>query len=307
MAHGVLFALLTAACWAVSPMFMASIGRRIGAWHTNLLRILLAELALLMVILPTYLLLHGSVAWPSAAQCGWIILSGLGGMAVGDVFFYEALVVIGPRRAIKLNTLAPVWAIALGYVINREALPATTLAGAALVIAAVVYATFRQTSVAGGAVAPEPPRMGVGGFLLGLGAAFCTGLGSVLARRAFQISDPPLDPILATTLRVGIAAATLWAFALATGSARQAVSRLTLPGLRGRLAAGVLLGPLGGMLCYLLALQSLRAGLVSTLVATSPLLTMPILAVRYRLRLGWDIVAATVLAVAGVWLIHLSA
>jgi drug/metabolite transporter (DMT)-like permease len=346
---GIVLSLATAVFWGISPVFMASVGRRIGSYHTNLLRLLIATLVLIVIVFPVYLLLHGPVGLPTRVQLLWIVASALGGMVVGDMFFYETLVIAGARRAIKLTTLAPVFAILLAWFVNGERLSIRLLGGAALIIAAIMYATFRQTTVAAGdeiagdacgrrsaastptggsrrgtdvtdsagedtggttgddpASKGEPSHLSVAGLCCGLVAAFCTGLGSVLQRRAVQSSPGlPLDPIVATIIRVGLAAAVMWVWPLFTGQSGTVLRHLRDGPLRGRLLGGIACGPLGGMLCYIGALSLADAGLVSTLAAASPLVTIPIMSVRYRLRIGWDVVFATVVAVAGVAVVSL--
>ncbi|MFI5380001.1 MAG: DMT family transporter [Tepidisphaerales bacterium] len=301
---GVALSLTTAGFWALSPMFMASVGRRIGSYHTNLLRLVIAALALCLFVLPGYLLMHGPAHLPTRPQLAWVLASGIAGMVIGDIFFYETLVIAGPRRAVKLNTLAPVFAIFLAWFINGEHLSARVLGGALLVIIAIMYATFRQTTAAVDdepAARGEPARMGLAGFLCGVASAFCVGLGSVLQRKAFQSTpELPLDRIVATVIRVGAAAGIMWVWPVIRGQAPAVLRHMGNAPLRSRMLAGVVFGPLGGMLCYISALSLIEAGLVSTLVAASPLITIPVMAAKYRIRIGWDIVLATAVAVAGV-------
>jgi drug/metabolite transporter (DMT)-like permease len=151
MSLGVGLALMTAVLWALSPMFMASVGRRIGAHPTNLLRLLIAGTFFVGIVLPVYLLAPGEVAWPTARQWLWLILSGWVGMVAGDACFYEALVLLGPRRAIKVNTIAPVVALAVGWLWQNETLTGRGLLGAGLVIGAVTYTAFTEATRGGAA------------------------------------------------------------------------------------------------------------------------------------------------------------
>src|SRR5512143_279300 len=92
---GVGLSLLTAFCWALSPMFFASAGRRIGSFPVVLLRSMLAGL-LLVAVLPAYAAARGG--WPAAPSVGqvlWLAASGLSGMGIGDVLIYESLVLLG--------------------------------------------------------------------------------------------------------------------------------------------------------------------------------------------------------------------
>jgi drug/metabolite transporter (DMT)-like permease len=58
------------------------------------------------------------------------------------------------------------------------------------------------------------------------------------------------------------------------------------------------------MIRYVSALKFAQAGVVSTLSSISPLILLPIVYLRYKSRIGWDVVAACVLAIAGVALIQ---
>lgn len=300
-AAGIGFSVGTSVFWAVSPMFMASVGRRIGSFNTNLLRALLAGVVLLAGVLPAYVMVAGIPAGPTAAQWAWLAASGVVGMVVGDACFYEALVLLGPRRAVKVNTLAPVVAVALGAIFQKEALTGRVLAGAVLVIGTVTYATFANTGPAreGGAV--EPGRMSAAGLAFGVISAVCIALGSVLGRQAFRAGE--LDAVVATVVRVNSAAAVLWGFTMLRGRAGPVLAHMKDPAVRGRLAWGTAFGPLAGMMCYVSALKWSPAGLVSTIVATSPLVVIPLVAVRYRVRVGAGVVIAAVVAVVGVGMI----
>jgi drug/metabolite transporter (DMT)-like permease len=71
------------------------------------------------------------------------------------------------------------------------------------------------------------------------------------------------------------------------------------------LLAGVVFGPTLGMLCYIAALKSAPAGIVTTITFMAPLLIIPIGARLYRTRIGWAALAGTLLSLAGVILLGL--
>jgi drug/metabolite transporter (DMT)-like permease len=300
---GVALSLATAVAWAVSPLFMASVGRRIGSQNTNFLRAAIAAIVLAGAVLPIYALARGEWSMPTTAQTAWLVASGTVGMVVGDACYYEALVLLGARRAVKINTLAPVVGVFVGWVALGEALGPMALIGSALVIAAVAYAAFVNTARPG-TTSAEPGRMSATGLLCGLISAACIGLGSVLGRQAYKVAAPrPLDPIVATTVRVACAAALLAVIAVVQRRAGAAVRALNDPAVRSRLLYGTLLGPLIGMVGFVSALKFAPAGLVSTVISTSPLVILPIVAVKYRMRVGLGLISAGVLAVAGVAMI----
>jgi drug/metabolite transporter (DMT)-like permease len=293
-------AVSTAVVWGISPMFMASVGRRIGSWHTNLLRVFLAFLVLCFLVLPAYWFLRGGVVLPRLNQCGWLAISGLVGMVIGDACYYEALVLLGPRRAVKLNTLAPVVGLGVGAFWQHETLDGRAMIGAALVIAAVMYAALANSDPPEGE-SREPGKMSALGLLCGLISATCIGLGSVLGRQAYRVqADAPLDAIAATVVRVGFAAIVLWTFALVRGQAGRTLKFLSDGAVRQRLAWGTLLGPIVGMLGFVSALKFAPAGLVSTIISTSPLVILPVVAVKYGVRIRPAVVCALLAEVVGV-------
>jgi drug/metabolite transporter (DMT)-like permease len=76
------------------------------------------------------------------------------------------------------------------------------------------------------------------------------------------------------------------------------------PFVRDRILLGTLLGPTLGMICYVSALKYTKTGVVSTLSSISPLVLLPIVYLRYKTKIGWDVVIACVLAIAGVAIIQ---
>lgn len=303
---GVALSLATSVLWVISPMFIASVGRRIGSYPTNLLRSLLATGGFLLLVLPAYALLRGDLPIPTAGQAMWLCFSALGGMVLGDAFFYEALVLLGPRRAVKINTLAPVVALTLGWIFLNEKLTGYALIGAAIVIAAVMYATFAN-STEDDSQNKEPGAVTPFGLFCGFTSAVCVALGTVLGRQAYKVAaTQPLDGLVATTIRVGSATVVLWLFAIVRGQSRSVLAHLKDAQVRSRLIPGAAMGAFAGMTCYITALKFAPAGLVSTLVATSPLVIVPLVAIRYKTRLRLDIVVAAAAAVVGVALISLT-
>jgi drug/metabolite transporter (DMT)-like permease len=299
---GIALSLATAALWAVSPLCFASAGRRIGSWHVVILRALFAAL-LLILLLPAYGLLSGAaLEVPTASQVLWLLTSALTGMVFGDVLGFESLVILGPRRTMQVLMLAPVASVLFGWWLLGETLGLRALVGIALVLAASTYAVLARPANA--EASREPGRVSLSGVLMAVGAAIFVGAGAVAGRQAFR-TGPPLDAFLATTIRVASCAAMLWTVPVCTRAAGRSVVHLRDPHVQGRLALGVLCGPFGGMLTYVFALKHLEAGLVSTLAALSPLFMLPLVAARYRTRLGLGVVLATAAAAAGVAMISI--
>lgn len=299
-ATGAAFSIVTATLWAISPVIMASAARRIGAQNVNVLRIAIAT-AFFLLLLPVYaLLVEGPLPLPSAVAIGYLVVSALTGMVIGDFFYYETLVLMGPRRAAQMNTLAPVASVLFAWLWMGERLSWTALGGIALVLGSISFATWIDRKPKENS--REPGHVSAKGVAFGLGAAACTGLGAVFTRWAYH-DDASLDPILAATLRVGSAALMLWTIPVYQRRVAQTVAHLADPGARVRLIAGTATGAFGGLLFYVMAFKYAPAGIVSTLAAMSPLLIIPIVSLKYRTWIAPPIVIATATAIAGVALI----
>lgn len=307
--HGLLLALSALVCWSFAPFCFAAVGRRIGPLATNMLRLALAVLALLAIALARRLL-GISVPLPHAASIAWLAASGVIGLTIGDAFLYRAFVRLGPERTSQIQTLAPASTAALAWLGLGEILSRKQAAGMALILAGVLAATTsaaraaRRRGTAERASRPgRPGGLGQGAWAA-IWSALFQGLGTVLARKAF-LAQGDLDPVLATAIRIGSGMAGLWALARARGPWRPILGAWTEKRTLRLLLGGVIFGPTLGMLCYIAALKSAPAGIVTTITFMAPLLIIPIGAGLYGTRIGWAAIAGTALSLAGVILLGL--
>lgn len=293
---GVVLSLGTAVFWGISPLCFASAGRRIGSYAVALLRLALATGLLLAILLVYQCVAHVPISSPRFWQWFWLGISGITGMGLGDLLGYEALVTLGPRRATQVNTLAPVASVLLAWAWLGEHFRLVTLLGMAIVLAATSYAVLVCSRAEDDS--REPGKVTAWGLFCAVSGAVLMGAGAVAARQAFLAG--PIDPLLATTIRVGSTAVLLWAAALVRGEPASLCRHMADPLVRNRIVLGTLFGPTFGMICYVSALKFSPAGLVSTIASMSPLVVLPLAYLRYKARIGWDVVAACALAVAGV-------
>ncbi len=286
--------------WGISPLLFASAARRIGSYPVALLRLALAT-GLLLAILPAYrVATQIAIFMPTGPQWMWLLVSGILGMGFGDLLGYEAMATLGPRRTSQLGTVAPVAAVLLGWVWLGETFRPVTLLGIAVVLAATSYAVLVRSRQEEGD--REPGEVSGWGLFCAVAGAVLMGVGAVTLREAFRLG--PIDLLLATTIRVGGTAAFFWLIAAVRLDVVRIWRTMGDPPVRSRVLLGTLLGPFAGMICYVSALNFLQAGLVSTLSSISPLVLLPIVYLRYKARIGWDVVAACATAIAGIAIIQ---
>jgi drug/metabolite transporter (DMT)-like permease len=300
--RGIFLAALALGCWSLAPFCFTAVGRRIGPLATNMLRLALATLALGGFALVRRL--SGfSVPSPHLEASLWLAASGVVTLTIGDFFLYRAFVTVGPARTSQFQTLAPAATALIAWLALGEYLTGRQLSGMALILGGVLTATSSAARAGGFRDAIRLGSFKNGAWAAILSALF-QGMGTVLARKGF-LSQPDLDPVLATAIRVGAGTAGLWAYARSRGPWRPVLGAWTEKRTLRILLAGTVFGPTLGMLCYIAALKSAPAGIVTTITFMAPLLIIPIGARLYGTRIGWAALAGTALSVAGVVLLGL--
>jgi len=289
-------ALGAATCWAVTGMISAGPAGYLGAPAFNRVRQVFVT-----GLLTIYVLATGAWRELDAANVGPLLLSGLIGIFVGDTLLFAALNRLGPRRSGILFALnAPITAL-LGWLVLGEGLSTSSIAGIALTASGVFLAIIfgkRRSQIHEWETIKGPLWIGV---LLGLGAATGQAIGSILAR---PVMETGIDPLLASLLRVGIAAFCLSVLIQLPIPSVKPRRPLTLKvaamtALTGVLALGM------GMTLLLFALSGGKVGIVSTLSATTPVMILPMLWLKTGERPAGGAWAGAALVVIGMALIFI--
>jgi uncharacterized membrane protein len=295
---GHLAALGTASCWAVSALAFDAAGRRIGSLTLNLIRLVLA-LGFLSL-----------AAWASrgvplpldapARAWFWLAVSGLAGFTFGDLCLFRSFLLLGPRLSMLMMSLAPPLTALIGWLALGEALGGRDLLGMTLTVAGIAWAILERRP----AVLPDRPplpRPTPAGLALGFGGALGQAAGLVLAK----IGLPGVPVLAATQVRViaGIAGYALLFAAL--GWWRRLGPALKDRPALGYASIGAFFGPFLGVSLSLFAVREILAGVAASLMATTPILIIPLVVLLKRERVGLGGVAGACLAVAGVALLFL--
>ena len=284
MFTGALAALAAALCWTAASSLWRGLATSLSASQLNLLKNLLA----LALLAPGLLLLP----WPSAGSrsLGLLIASGVLGIALGDSLYFAALRRLGTRRCLTIDAGGPAVTALAGLVWLAEWPTARQWGGLALISLAVVLVA-RQRSIRPAAAGGDE-RLGV---LLALGALACGSGGALLARAALRGSE--LLPLQAACLRLLAAAVVLlplWR-GLPLGPPRPRPAQRRWP----LWLAATLLGTAAGIVLQQTALQQLPGALAVALMATAPVMALP-LASREGDRPGFSGLLAALLALLGV-------
>lgn len=295
---GEIAALLTSACWAFTGIFFTIGGRRVGSQTVNLTRLLLAFLIMLVihrVALGKWLPLGAS-----ANNWGWLALSGVIGLTLGDAALFQALVFIGPRLASLLMALVPIISTILAWIFLGETLSPADLLAVLLTVGGVAWVVLERTGQSADSSAPKHFRLGV---LLGLAAATGQSLGLLTSRFGLANNFPVVS---ANLIRILAGGAALWALGFINGSAWRAAGHLRQDRRAfWAIVGGTVVGPVIGIMASLVAVQHAPLGIASTLMSLTPIMMLPLVVVAFREQVSRRAIGGTVLALAGVSLIFL--
>lgn len=287
----VALSLAAAVCFAVSALFVNSVGGRIGPLQLSRWQI---GLSFLMTGAMTLVL--GGWRTVDLEKALWLVGSSAAGIMFASLTFVATIQITGPRISALLFTTAAPFALALGYLFRGETANPAQGAGAALIVAGIVLAVLGPREDEGARV-QKPLWVGVAlGLLTSLGQA----TGSLLARPAMLEGA---DPVAAIAVRTG--AATLFFLALLAVPALRPAAMPDPFSLR-KIGFAALSGMAVGMSFLMAALANGDVGIVTTLSSTMPILILPMVWLLYGRRprpLAW---IGAALAVAGTALISLS-
>ncbi|SIQ13871.1 Uncharacterized membrane protein [Alkalispirochaeta americana] len=294
-------ALATAFCWAITCLSFEAAGKRVGSLQVNLLR-----LGFALPIFTAYLMVRQGQLFPRDADWHiwiWLSSSGIVGFFLGDLFLFQAFVDVGARMAMLIYATVPPLTALMGWLILGEHLEPAQFAAMGITVAGIILVTTGKPSAPPKSAAPSTPIHihTVRGIWFALLGALGQALGLVLSR----FGAPDYDPFAATQIRALAGFLSFLLFFLCTGRIRRALASFRdLPACR-HILRGAFFGPFLGVSLGLLAAQKTSTAIASTIMATVPILLIPIAIIGFRQTVTMRETAGALLAVGGVALLFL--
>ena len=296
---GEIAALLTAACWTVTAMAFESAGKRVGALSLNLIRLVMG-----LVFLGIYNAIINDGLFPDATryQWFWLVLSGLVGFVLGDLFLFRSFILIGARIAMLIMALVPPITALIGWITLGEMLSPREFLGMALTLLGIVLVMVVKVEWKKGALG-RTLKAGplVLGSLLALGGAVGQAAGLVLSKKGMQ----DMNAFSATQIRImaGVVGFSLvitdfkrWRHLFGALKDLKAMKTMTL---------GSFTGPFLGVSFSLLAVQHTDTGIAATLMALTPVMIIPPALLMKKERIKALEIIGTLITVGGVALFFL--
>ena len=299
MGIGEFAALASAFLWAATSFIYSHL--RLSAWVLNLSKCLIAcgffsvHLAVLKLWLPDYSIDASVEDW------GYLGISGVIGILIGDTCYFRSLQILGPNRALMLTLLSPIFAFFIGFFFLSEQM--TLLCGLGLVVAllgiSIVISDQRGRQ--------EEPGIYPGTLMTGIqyaamGAA-CQAIGGAIAKIAIQ-GDDGVDPLFASLIRIIIPTTLSLVVVLANPKWRKQASRIFLRENFGWLIGGSILGTWLGIWLMLIAYkESELLAVAQTLLSTSPLFLIPLAYLLKKHVSSWRTICGAVVAIGGIYIL----
>lgn len=294
MGHlGEIFCLAASLCWSITPLITTRSLRRVGTYSFTSLRFLTGSFLLGIPVL-----WQASTLTIDTRSLVYLVLSGLVGIAVGDLLLFHSLRILGPRRCFFLFALnIPMTLFAASFVLG-ESITDVALLGCLMILAGVLLINaFKQE-------ASEKDKLDSthGRVWMGVGCALLSAMCQAAAILLIKVGVAGVDnPIFATWIRLSAAGlvVSLPLVLRYLGHIRRNFSGKDWS----RVFSSSLVGNVFGMSFLTLGIKYSDAGIAAFLTSLAPIFLIPLVAiVDRRMPRRQSLIGAAVAAV-GIFLV----
>lgn len=291
---GEISALITAILWSGTAIVFTEATKIVGSYVVNITRLVLATIYLIITIL--IFNLDFQISWEQIYLFG---LSGLVGLVFGDGFLFKSFQYIGARLSMLVMALSPPTAALLAYIYLGEQISLLGILGIAITISGVSIVVFKRT---------EQPTNNYKKNNIGYLFAFLGAIGQaanlIFAKEAFQLGN--VNGFVATFYRMIPSVPFMYFLGFLYRKRRNSVKILKYKKNALRyIVIGSIIGPFLGITFSLIAVANTYVGIASTLMATVPIVMLPIIKFYYRENLSLISILGAFIAVIGISILFL--
>ncbi len=296
---GEIAGLATGLLWAIGSFLWSTMKKDLTPVGINLYKVFAG-----FIILTVGIVVAGQPAWPGhleGRQIGLLLASGIIGLGIGDIFYFYALLKIGPRRALLLWLTAPPMAAVLGWIFLGESIAPVGWLGIALTLVGIGIVQGEKEEKKGNEETLTRKMIWIG-----TGAGVLAGLGQAIAsvfNKIVLVED--VSAIQVTQLRLVGAVLFLFVWAVVLGRLKSSMSPFRKKKILGVSTLAVIAGTVLGLLGMSYSQRMIPIGLSNTLTSTSILWALPIGLIFFKDRITLRTVFGTAVAFGGVALVFL--
>jgi len=291
---GEISALATAFCWSITSYAFTNASRRIGALQVNIDRMAFASIIIIFIIA-----IFGISLTLTFNQVTNLVISAILGLVLGDSFLFKSFQLIGARLGVIMMALVPVLSSVLAFFFLNEVISYLGMFGMLLTILGILIVVIEKNQNTENNISTN--KIGIFyGFLGALGQAS----GLIFAKFAFQGGD--LNGFSASFIRLFSASLIILPLAATFRRYKNPVRIYSKDSYsRKVILIGTIFGPVLGITLSLVAIEYTKVGIASTLMATMPIIMLPISRFYFKEKLEWKAVIGAFVAVVGAAIIFL--
>ena len=262
---GELAALTTAVCWTFTAIAFESAGKKVGSLSVNIIRLVIA-----FALLSIFTFFTRGIGLPidaSGTAWLWLLISGLIGFVIGDLFLFQAYVLIGSRISLLIMSIVPPITAITGFLLLDERISVLGMVGMFITIGGIALVILSRSAGEKKVKLAHPAK--------GLLFAFIGALGQAFGLIFSKLGMGDYNPFAATQIRI-IAALVGFCIIITVGKKWKEIAASFQDKMAIRnICIGSFFGPFLGVSFSLLAVQHTSTGIVSTITSISPILIIP--------------------------------
>ena len=269
---GEIAALATAICWTVTAVCFESAGNKVGSLAVNFIRLIIA-----FVLLGSFTLITRGLFLPFDATGStwlWLLISGMIGFVIGDLFLFQAFIEIGARISLLIMSSVPPITAITGYLIMGEKITLLAAAGMFIAISGIALVILSRNT--------DDKKIKLSHSAKGLIYAFIGALGQAFGLIFSKLGMGSYNPFAATQIRVISAIIGFMIIIAVSKSWGKLVIAVKDHNAMKSISLGSFFGPFLGVSFSLIAVQYTATGIVSTITSISPILIIPISILMFK-------------------------
>lgn len=292
---GEIAALGTALCWTVVGIAFESAGKRVGSLSVNLIRLIFG---FIFISIATYF--SRGLFFPTDASGHnwiWLMLSGVIGLFLGDLFLFQAYVEVGSRISSLIMASSPPIAAILGYFLLGERLGAISLLGMCITIGGIAIVIVSKDS--------GEKKIKTEYSIKGLTYAFLGSFGQSLGLIMSKIGMGDYNPMAATQIRIISGIICFGVLFLVWKRTAELKTAFDDTKAIKQIGIGAFFGPFIGVTLSLLSLQYTSAGISSTITAITPVTIIPLSVLIFKEKIKTKEILGAIISVIGVGILFI--
>jgi len=290
---GEIAAIITAVFWSGTSIVFTEASVRVGSLFVNITRLLFAIVYLVVTI--SVFQIDMSL---STTQIFNLVLSGIAGLVIGDTFLFMSFQHIGARLSMMIMALVPGMSALLAFFFLNEIISFIGIIGIIITLSGIGMVVLQRKE------SSSKLDLNYSGIVYALIGALGQAVGLIFAKFAFNEGE--INGFAAAFVR--IASSIIFLYPLFFLAKRIKNPFKVFSNNRAALIftlIGSVIGPFLGITFSLISVANTKVGIASTLMATVPIIMLPMVRYYYKEQLSWISILGAFIAVGGIAILFL--